>query len=81
MLQIELRPAIHAKQGRLLEDVLISDNNAQPLTTAQSMGQLQELKFEALNHTAYSPALTLLDLYRGLLEAVNLQMMMMIMAK
>jgi hypothetical protein len=64
MLWNEPRPATCTKwQGRLLEGVLFLHTNAWPHTAAHTKETLQELKFEVLEHPAYSLDLATLDFH------------------
>jgi hypothetical protein len=51
-----LLPAIKSKQrGLLITGVLLQHGNAQPHTTCSTVATIQDLSFECLSHSSYSP--------------------------
>ena len=55
MLQRKLRPAIRSKRrGKLSKEILLLHNNARPQTAAHTFETLKQLKWEAMEHPAYS---------------------------
>jgi hypothetical protein len=69
MLQRGLKPAIHTKRSRLSEGILLLHNNAHPHTVARILKTLRKLKWEVVEHPAYSPHLTPSDFhFFGLLK-------------
>jgi len=57
MLQRELKRAIRSKtRGKLSKEILLL-HNARPLTAAHTLETLKQLKWEAMEHPAYSPDL------------------------
>jgi len=58
MLVNTLKPAVRTKRtGRLSEGVLLVHDNAHPHTAAHTAQTFQPLRFEVLEHAAYSPDL------------------------
>jgi len=55
MLQRELKPAIHSKRKKKLsKEILLLRDNARPHTAAHILETLKQLKWEAMEHSAYS---------------------------
>jgi len=53
-----LKPAICSKRrGKLSKEILLLHNNARPHTAAHTLETLRQLKWEAMEHPAYSPNL------------------------
>jgi len=74
MLQRELRPAIHCKRrGKLSKEILFFHDNARSPTAAHTLETLKKLKWEVMEHPAYSPDLTPSDfhLFGPLKEALR----------
>jgi len=62
MLQRELKPAIRSKRrGKLSKEILFLHDNARPHTAAHTLETLKQLKWEVMEHPAYSPDLVPLD--------------------
>lgn len=58
LLQEKLKPAIRSKRrGLLSQGVLLLHDNARPHTALKTIETVQKLKFEVLQHPAYSPDL------------------------
>ena len=58
MLRGDLRPAIRTKRrGLLTRGVILLHDNARPHSAAQTVEELQRLKFEMMEHPPYSPGL------------------------
>ena len=63
MLQRELKPAIRSKRrGKLSKEILLL-YNAHPHTAAHTLETLKQLKWEAMEHPAYSPDLAPSDFH------------------
>jgi len=64
MLQRELKPTIHSKRrGKLSKEILLLHDNTCPHTTAHTLETLKQLKWEAVEHPAYSPDLVPSDFH------------------
>jgi len=64
MLQRELKPAIRSKRrGKLWKEILLLHDNACPHTAAHTLETLKQLKWEAMEHPAYSPDLVPSDFH------------------
>jgi hypothetical protein len=73
MLQKEMKLLICKKwRGRLLQGIVLLHNTC-PHSVAHTKGTLQELKFEAPDHSTYSPyhALSDFNLFGLLMEALR----------
>jgi len=73
MLQRELKPTIRSKRrGKLSKEILLLHDNARPHTTAHTLETLKQLKWEVMEHPAYSPDLAPSDfhLFRPLKNAL-----------
>jgi len=58
ILQRELKPAIRSKRGgKLSKEILLSHDNAHTHTEAHTLENLEQLKWDAMEHPAYSPDL------------------------
>jgi len=58
ILQGELKPAICSKRrGKLSKEILLFHNNARLHTAAHTLETLKQLKWEVMEHPAYSPNL------------------------
>ena len=70
MLQRALKPAIRSKRrGKLSKEILLLHDNACPHTAAHTLETLKQLKWEAMEHPAYSPDLAPSDFHLfGLLK-------------
>ena len=70
MLQRELKLAIRSKRrGKLPKEILLLHDNARPHTAAHTLETLKQLKWEAMEHPAYSPDLAPSDFHLfGLLK-------------
>jgi len=70
MLQRELEPAIRSKRrGKVSKEILLLRDNARPHTAAHMLETLKQLKWEAMEHPAYSPDLVPSDFHLfGLLK-------------
>jgi len=69
----ELKPAIRSKRrGKLSKEILLH-NNARPHTAAHTLETLKQLKWEAMEHPAYSSDLAPSDfhLFRPLKNALR----------
>jgi len=74
MLQRELKPAICSKRrGKLSKEILLLHDNACPHTAAHTLETLKQLKWEAMEHPAYSSDLAPSDfhLFGPLKEALR----------
>ena len=74
MLQRALKPAIRSKRrGKLSKEILLLHDNTCPHTAAHTLETLKQLKWEAMEHPAYSPGLVSSDfhLYGPLKEALR----------
>jgi hypothetical protein len=74
MLQRELKPAIHSKRrGKLSKEILLLHDNARPHIASHTLETLKKLKWEAMEHPAYSPDLAPSDfhLFGPLKEALR----------
>jgi len=64
ILQRELKPAICSKRrGKLSKEMLLLHDNARPHTAAHTLETLKQLKWEAMEHPAYSPNLVPSDFH------------------
>jgi len=64
MLQRELKPAIHSKRrGKLSKEILLLHDNVRLHTAAHTLETLKQLKWEAMEHPAYSPDLAPSDFH------------------
>jgi len=64
MLQRELKPAIRSKRrGKLSKEILLLHDNAHSHTAAHTLETLKQLKWEAMEHPAYSPDLVPSDFH------------------
>ena len=70
MLQREPKPAIRSKRRRKLsKEIMLLQDNARPHTAAHTLETLKQLKWEAMEHPAYSPDLVSSDFHLfGLLK-------------
>ena len=74
LLQRELKPAIRSKRkGKLSKEILLLHDNARPHTAAHTLETLKQLKWESMEHPAYSPDLAPSDfhLFRPLKNALQ----------
>jgi len=59
-----MKPAIRSKRrGKLSKEILLLHNNAHPHNAPHTLETLKQLKWEAMEHTAYSPDLAPSDFY------------------
>jgi len=64
ILQREMKPAIRPKRRRKLsKEILLLHDNARPQTAAHTLETLKQLKWEAMEHPAYSPNLVPSDFH------------------
>ena len=64
MLKRELKLVIRSKRrGKLSKEILLFHDNARPHTAAQTLETLKQLKWEAMEHPAYSPDLAPSDFH------------------
>ena len=64
MLQRKVKPAIRSKRrGKLSKEILLLHKNARPHTAARTVETLKKLKWEAMEHPAYSPDLAPSDFH------------------
>jgi len=64
ILQRELKPTIRStRRGKLSKEILLLHNNAHPHTAAHTLETLKQLKWEAMEHPAYSPDLAPSDFH------------------
>jgi len=70
ILQRELKPAIRSKRsGKMSKEILLLYDNARPHTAAHRLETFKQLKWEAMEHPAYSPNLVPSDFHLfGLLK-------------
>ena len=70
ILQGELKPTNFSKEeGKLSKEILLLHHNARPHTAAHTLETLKQLKWEAMEHPAYSPDLAPSDFHLfGLLK-------------
>jgi len=74
MLQREMKHAIRSKgREKLSRKILLLHDNARPHTAAHTLETLKQLKWEAMEHPAYSPDLAPSDfhLFGPLKEALR----------
>ena len=64
MLQRELKPAIRSKRsGKRSKEILLLQDNAHHHTAAHTLETLKQLKWQAMEHPAYSPDLAPSDFH------------------
>jgi len=64
MLQRELKPAMRSeRRGKLSKEILLLHDSACPHTAAHTLETLKQLKWEAMEHSAYSPDLAPSDFH------------------
>ena len=64
ILQRELKPAIRSKiRGKLSKEILLLHDKARPHTAANTLETLKQLKWDAMEHPAYSPDLAPSDFH------------------
>jgi len=64
ILQRELKSTIRSnRRGKLSKEILLLHDNARPQTAAHTLETLKQLKWEAMEHPAYSPDLAPSDFH------------------